>query len=247
MTNQSPTIPRTNRRALRQRPRGLRGNIGALIFQPRTFFRDLAAAETNRQWFWIAVFVLGLTGFVAVQRSSATAVVDPFAATPPPAAANWTTALLAASGIVASWLVQAVLLCEVSLLNGVAPRLGLNFRAAIWASLPLGLMALLQLLYMAAGGTIAAAGVSGLVVEQQWYTELPAFPQSLMLSLTSQLTVFWLWNLVLLYLGARHALKGKWWASLLVIVAWLVVVILIPTLANTNTTPAPDPFTNPQF
>lgn len=231
--DRQPTLStRPNRRSLRPRTRGFRAQISTLIFQPITFFRDLATAEPNRQWFVAGFLVLALTGFAAVQRKSMQPVVDPFAVAPPAAADNWTTALVAGSVIVISWLVQALLLCEVSLLNGKMPRFGLNLRIAIWSSLPLGLMALLQLIYYAAGGLAGEPGISGVLITQPFYMEQPAFGQALLLSLASQLTFFWLWNLALLYIGGRHALNGKRIAALLVIVAWVLLLILIPTIAN---------------
>jgi hypothetical protein len=146
---------------------------------------------------------------------------------------NWTTALIAASGIVLGWFIQTLLLAEVSLLKGFAPRLGRNFQVAVWASLPLGLMAVLQLLYSAAGGTVGGAGLSGLIPELPGYENLPSFFQLALLSLATQLTLFWLWNLALIYVGARRALNGKWWSSLLVVVAWVLVIVLVPILTGT--------------
>lgn len=178
------------------------------------------------------LLVLALTGFAAVQRKSMETVVDPFAVAPSGAADSWTTALVAASVVVISWLAQALLLCEVSLLNGKMPQFGLNLRITIWSSLPLGLMALLQLIYYAAGGLSGAPGISGVLTIQPFYMEQSATVQALLLALASQLTLFWLWNLALLYLGGRHALNGKRLAALLVIVAWVLLLILIPVVAN---------------
>lgn len=145
---------------------------------------------------------------------------------------TWTTALIAASGVVLGWGIQTVLLCEVSLLRGFAPRLGRNLQIAIWSTVPLGLMAALQLLYYAAGGSGGQAGVSGLLAEWPGYAELPAFTQAILLSLTSQLTLFWLWSLALIYIGARRALGGRWWSSLLVVIAWAVVVVVLPVISG---------------
>lgn len=145
---------------------------------------------------------------------------------------TWTTALLAAAGILLGWMILAVLLCEVSLFNGVAPRLGRNFQIAIWASVPVGLMAALQLLYYAAGGTVGAPGISGLLSEWHGYADLPHFLQSLLLSLTSHLTLFWLWSLALIFIGARMALRGRSWAVLLVVVAWVLVAVIAPVLTG---------------
>ena len=54
--------------------------------------------------------------------------------------------------------------------------------------------------------------------------------QNLILSIARQLTVFWLWNMALLFTGARQALNGRWWACTLALIVWLVIVITIPAL-----------------
>ncbi len=145
---------------------------------------------------------------------------------------TWTTALLAASSIVLGWFIQTLLLCEVSLLRGFSPRLGRNFQIAIWASLPLGVMAVVQLLYYMAGGSITGAGVSGLVVELPGYADLSPYVQAIILSFATQLTLFWLWSLALIYIGARQALHGRWWSSILVVIAWAVIIVVVPVLTG---------------
>lgn len=155
-------------------------------------------------------------------------------------AATWTTALIAASGVLLGWAIQTALLAEVSLLRGFAPHLGRNLQIAIWSSVPLGLMAALQLLYYAAGGTGGASGVSGLLAEWEGYSQLPTFSQSILLSLTSRLTLFWLWSLVLIYIGARRTLGGRWWSSILVVIAWVVVVVVLPVITGAIQVPEPE-------
>lgn len=145
---------------------------------------------------------------------------------------QWTTALVAASGLLLMWLIQAVLLSEVSLLNGSAPRLGHNFQVAIWASLPLGLMALVQILYQAAGGAVGKPGLSGLVEELPFYAAWSPFAQSVLLSFASNLTLFWLWGLMLIYFGARYALHGRRWAAMLVLMSWVIVLTMIPVVTG---------------
>jgi hypothetical protein len=51
------------------------------------------------------------------------------------------------------------------------------------------------------------------------------------------LTLFWLWGLLLLYIGARQALRGRWWASLLVVFAWVAVVVVTPVLTGAVAAP----------
>ncbi|MBC7811830.1 MAG: YIP1 family protein [Burkholderiales bacterium] len=261
----------------RARPRSLWGQIWALLLQPATFFRNLPELGETRQWLWVMVLILALTGIVAVREQALSAEADtggggtvtfppdlggipegdfsggdggvieggdfggvPGDFGPPPDAgdgsastegnvtANLTTALLAASSILISWGILIVLLCEVSLFNGRAPRLGQNFHIAIWATVPLALMAGLKLLFYSSGGEVGQEGIAGIVIEMPFYAGLSGFAQSLTLSLASRLTLFWLWSLILIYLGSRHALNGKRAAALLVVVMWVVVLVVVP-------------------
>ncbi len=153
--------------------------------------------------------------------------------------ANWTTALIAASGVILGWLILSLLLCEVSLFNGKAPRLGANFQIAVWASVPIGLMAILQLVYLSAGGQSGQSGLSGLLAEWPAYQDMPVFLKSFVLSLASRFTLFWLWSLILLYSGARGVLAGKWWAALLVVLIWMVVLVVMPVVTEDIRAPEP--------
>lgn len=151
--------------------------------------------------------------------------------------ATWTTALMAGGVFVSAWLVQALLLSEVSLFNGRAPKPGLNLQIAVYASLPLALMAALQLIFYAAGGELGQPGLLGLVVEWSGYQQAGPFVQLLLLSLASRLTLFWLWSLALLYVGARGALKGRWWASLLVVLVWATILVVTPVVTGAIAAP----------
>jgi hypothetical protein len=154
--------------------------------------------------------------------------------------ANWTTAILAAAGMVLGWAVLTVLLAEVSLFRGVAPRLGQNFQIAIWASLPLGFMAAVQLLYYGAGGEVGEPGVAGVVPMIPGYETFPTFVQALLLSLGGRTTLFWLWSLALIYFGARFALQGWRWSSMLVVVLWVIILVVAPVITGAVTPPAQD-------
>lgn len=145
---------------------------------------------------------------------------------------TWTTALLAGAAVVVGWFVLTVILSEVTLFNGRAPSLGQNFQVAIWATIPFALMAGLQLIYYAAGGKAGGAGMSGLLTEWNGYGVLPNFWQSVILSLASRMTLFWLWSLILIYIGARNALRGKRWASALVVVVWAVLLVVVPVVTG---------------
>lgn len=155
-------------------------------------------------------------------------------------AATWTTALLAASGMVVAWIVVAGLLSLAPMFNGAAPSFARNLQIAVWASAPFGLMAALRLIYYSAGGMPGEAGISGLLPQWSGYADLPVFLQSVVLSLAGQLTVFWVWNLVLIGLGARLALGGTRWASAFVVLIWIVLVVVTPVAVGTTRAPLPE-------
>lgn len=151
---------------------------------------------------------------------------------------TWTTALLASTAVILGWFVLTMILSEVTLFNGRVPSLGQNFQVAVWATIPFALMAGLQLIYYAAGGKAGDVGVSGLLAEWGGYSRLPNFWQNVILSLASRLTLFWLWSLILIYIGARNALRGKRWASALVVVVWATLLVVVPVI--TGAVKAPD-------
>jgi hypothetical protein len=147
------------------------------------------------------------------------------------------TALVAAGGVVLAWVIQALLLILVSMLRGFAPSFGRNIQIAVWASLPLGVMALLQLIYIAAGGQGGRMGLSLLLDQWPGYAALPPFTQAALVSLLTQFTLFWLWSLILLYMGARHALDGSPTAAMLVVVFWGLIAVFAPVLTGAVTPP----------
>lgn len=150
------------------------------------------------------------------------------------------TAMLAAGSIVLSWLIQAVILSEVTLLNGTAPRIGRNLQIAVWASVPLGLMAAFQLVYYAAGGQGGAMGLSLLLEDWTWYQAQSDFTKAVIYSFVSRTTLFWLWSLVLLYLGARHGLRGHSIAAQIAVLAIVIVVVMLPVLTGAVDVPQPE-------
>lgn len=145
---------------------------------------------------------------------------------------NWVTGLRAAANVVLGWFVLTILLIEAPMMNGVSPRLGRNFQIAVWASVPLGLMAALQLLFFAAGGELGKAGISGLLEGWDFYENSSPLLQSLLLSLTSQFTLFGLWSLLLVYKGARYALNGRRWVALMIVIFWVAVLVVVPAVTG---------------
>ena len=150
---------------------------------------------------------------------------------------TWVTALISATTILVGWFVLALILCEVPLFNGVRPSFSQNLQIAIWTTVPLGIMAGLQVIYLAAGGKVGAGGVAGLLDYWKSYNDLSPLLRSLLLSLTSRLTVFWIWTLLLIYIGGRRALNGKAWAVALVVMIWVLILVFVPVLTGAISAP----------
>ena len=221
----------------------------------------MASTATTSQWVWIALLILILVGVSAVQQADlqegeTAAPVDspvndpgiidgPFGGPPPegtpeptsttdPAdvANKWSTALERGGSIVLQWLGLAVLLNIIPMLRGRRPQPGRNFQVAVWATVPLGLMAALQLIYFAMGGAYGHDGISGLLLEWDRYLEFDDLQQDALLALASTFTIFWLWSLMLLYLGGRYALNGRRWSVLLVMILWIAILTFAPVLSG---------------
>lgn len=148
-----------------------------------------------------------------------------------------TMALLAGSNIVLGWIVLTAMLVVVPMLRGRAPKIGQNLQIAVWSSLPLAVMAVVQLLYYAGGGKVGEPGVQGLLGDFKGFDSLSATTQALLISFTSRLTIFWLWSLVLVYFGARFALNGWRIVALLVVIVWAGIQIVAPVVTETITAP----------
>ncbi len=174
------------------------------------------------------------SGFIASDNPGAGSSATPA----PDVSKTVMTALLAATGMLVAWFIQALVLSEVSLINGTRPSLGLNLQIAIWASVPLALMLVIQQLYFAAGGTPGMMGISLMLERWAAFQTFPAFSQTVLMTLASNFTLFWLWNLGLLYIGGRIALGGKRTAVTLVVVVWVIIGALGPALSSIGK-PAP--------
>lgn len=143
-----------------------------------------------------------------------------------------TTGLIAASGLLLTWFIQAFLLCEVTLLKGQMPSLGRNLQIAVWASLPIGIMLILRLFFFSSGGTPVAPGLSSLLAHWDVYPTLSPLAQTIVTSFFIQLTLFGLWSWFLLYLGARHSLRGHFIGAVIVVLAWLFVITMVPVFTG---------------
>jgi hypothetical protein len=138
------------------------------------------------------------------------------------------------------WSVQAFLLLLVPLMSGCRPSLGRGFQVAVWASVPLVLMLIVQTLYRSAGGVGDSPGISALLTRWEAFETQPADVQWLLMSAASQVTVWRLWALALLYIGAREALQGRRVAALLVCALWAGVAVVAPVMMGMTPLPAPD-------
>src|SRR5262249_15510415 len=139
------------------------------------------------------------------------------------------------SEMIVNWISLSLILTIVSLSQSIRPQFDRNLRIAVWASLPFGLMAALQLLYYGSGGHPGNPGLSGLVSNLPGFNDWPQMSQMVLLSLSTRLTIFWLWNLILLYLGARYVLGGSRIVIVLVLGLWIGWLVLLP-LAGTSLT-----------
>lgn len=148
--------------------------------------------------------------------------------------------LFAVGGLLATWFGQALLLSLVPMLNGYAPSLGRGFQLAVWASLPFAVMLILRQVNFSAGGTGGSIGLSALLSQWSDFNKLGELAQRIITTFMSNLTLFWLWNLALLYMGARFALKGSRLSAILIICAWIVTSSIVPALiTNPVTSVAP--------
>lgn len=141
------------------------------------------------------------------------------------------TALTAAVGVLLGWFALAGILLIVPMLRGRAPQFSTGLQIAIWATLPLAIMVLVQFVYQALGGTIGAQmGVTVLLNRWDGFAALPSASQALLTSLASQITIFSVWSVIMVYAGARTALRGSRAAALIAIILWITVAAIAPSV-----------------
>ncbi len=153
-------------------------------------------------------------------------------ATPSDTTAQVTTAVTAAAWTVGAWVLVAALLLPVRLLRGQPSSFGTNLQIAVWASVPLVGLLLVQSAFHAAGGQGAAPGLSAVLPRWMGFAEQTPEAQLLLTSALSQATLFSLASLAYLYFGARYALGGGRVISLLVVVVWAAVCVIVPVLTG---------------
>jgi hypothetical protein len=151
---------------------------------------------------------------------------------------KWEMGLVAGAGMVFIWFAQAFVLSQVSLFKGKAPIWSDNLQIVIWSAIPLGLMALFQMFFRWTGGEIGQSGLSGLLIQTSFYQSANPFLQAVLHALASNLTLFWVWSMILIYVGARHVLHGQPIPSILAVVMWVVLMTTVPAIINPPETEA---------
>ncbi len=260
MASKAQAIPAPVARVSRSSP-GIIHQVATLLLQPRAFFRRMPQSRQWLWIAALILIIFGLAASNQVQSGTSTStttqdqgfnvamLADDTAATTTtastPTATTTTTdtgstgtntalmsALQAACGVLALWAGQAILLGLVPMQAGRRPKLGRNLQIAIWASLPLALMLGLRQIYFAAGGTGGTVGLALLLEKWSGYADLSSGAQRLLAALMSNISLFWLWSLVLLYCGARYTLGGKYWVATLLIAIWIAVVPAVTVLVS---------------
>jgi hypothetical protein len=201
-----------------------------VFLQPRLFFR-MQREATSQHWLLAALIILVLVSASAIRQQQFASGLDSVPAVEgasPDTSLTWKPALTASSQMILNWISLSAILIIVSLSQSIRPRFDQNLRVVIWASMPFGLMAALQLLYYSSGGHPGNPGLSGLINDLPSFQALPSTLQMLVQSFSAQLTIFWLWNLILLYLGARYTLGGMRVMIALVLGLWVAWLVLLP-------------------
>jgi hypothetical protein len=223
----------------RRKSKGFIAEIQQVILHPVAFFEALPEQTESRSWLMAAVLILVLLAYSAVQQKAA--IPEDFTMTSAnPVQQQVVTGLMAASGLIIAWLAQALLLLPLALLSKKAPKLSLNLHIAIWSSIPFALLALIQIAYLWAGGPIGGTGLAPLLMSMLPYEMLNSPLGFFLLNLAEHLTLFTLWNLALLYLGARHSIqgaKGNQGLVLLFLLVWLLLLLLVPTVMDSLSAP----------
>jgi hypothetical protein len=204
------------------------------VLHPVAFFRQIPARD-GRAWLGGGLLSLLLVGVSAVRRTLLSGTSGAEVAF----SEQLVTALLAAGQPLAGWFVLMLLLSLIPMLRKRAPSFALNWRIAIWASVPFALMALAQIGYIALGETITGSGLAPVVPDIPGYDDLRPVQKILIDHAASQITLFGLWHLVLLYIAGRHSLNGSWWAVLLTVLLWLMIALLGPGALELLVNPPP--------
>jgi hypothetical protein len=208
----------------RRQPKGLIGQIQQVILHPIHFFNHLSEQGETRTWLWAALGILLLVGYSAIRYH---AMLTEGTAFDTDAQQQLILAITASGTLILAWVGQILFLALLTMLQGQRPKWGLNLRIVIWASIPLLLMALAQIVFMAAGGALIDIGL----LARDTLPQTAADEVKILLAnFLRQLTIFNFWRMILFYLGAQTSLKGRWWMALLITILSFATLFLIPTL-----------------
>jgi hypothetical protein len=221
----------------RRKTKGFFAQVQQVILHPVAFFEALPEQGESRTWLMAAFLILLLIGYSAVQQQAA--VPEEFSmSTSNPVQQQVITGLMAAFGLIIAWLVQAALLIPVAILSKRNANFALNLHIAIWASLPFAILAMVQIAYLWAGGPIGGAGLAPAISSVMSYETMTSAWGIFVLNFAEQFTLFGLWNLALLYLGARYSIqgaKGSIGIALAFLIVWVILLLLVPTMIETMT------------
>jgi hypothetical protein len=221
----------------RRKAKGFFAQVQQVILHPVAFFEALPEQAESRTWLMAAFLILLLIAYSAVQQK-ATVPEDFSMSTSNPVQQQVITGLMAAFGLMIAWLVQAALLLPVAILSQRKANFALNLHITIWASLPFALLAMIQIAYLWAGGPIGGAGLAPAISSVMPYETMTSAWGIFLLNMAEQFTLFGLWNLALLYLGARHSIqgaKGNLGIVLAFLLIWLILLLIVPTIIETMT------------
>lgn len=250
------SIPQTNfaTASYRMPSRGLHSDIIALMLHPVMFFKALRR-KRNTHTMIVGLLIITSLVVVSLQVTSAPAdtsvapifdmppdsfPVDPGMMPPDSVSSSntgdtstlWMTALTVIGAQFISWLTLTVWLAQVQLAYKRKPNFGKNLEIVIWSSIPLTLMVLLQIIYIAAGGTITDRGFSGFLDEWAGFADLHILFQGWLYAFASQITLFWMWHIALLYIGTRYVLNARRGIVLFAIVTWILGATLISSIPH---------------
>lgn len=222
----------------RRKAKGLFAEIQQLVLHPVAFFEALPEQGDSRTWLMVAFLILVLIGYSAIQQA-ALLPEDFSQTTGNPVQQQVVTGLMAASRLIIAWLAQAILLLPIALFSKKSPRFALNLHIAIWSSLPFAILAIIQLAYLWAGGPIGGSGIAPALSSVLPYDMLTSNLGILLINFAEHFTLFGIWNLILLYLGGRYSLQGNGVLVFGLLLLWLIVLLLVPTMIDIASTPAP--------
>lgn len=218
MTNSQLSGTSFNRR---RKQRNIFAQMRDALITPVSFFSHLHDRLDDRSWLWASLIFALLLGLNAVRASNAVTPLQPDISD------QVVFALQAVIPLFLAWVAQIMLMALSSLLTGTKPHFSRMLNIVVWASSPYALMALIQLAYVAAGGTLATDNLNGLLQASDDSGELAV----LLGVIGYSLRIYAFWNLGLLWVGMRRTLNLPAWAAAVMLLLWVLTAIAVPTLA----------------